>query len=257
MLKKRRYTDIAGGRHLTKIITVLTIASLLLSGCGGKSVILSESAADLDLDFQKMKKENSDVFAWLYIPDTGIDYPMVQSSEGDDEYDTYHNAAKQEDPKGAIYIDAANLSDMCDFNVVIHGSAPSDGTMFGNLDKFLDRAYFEEHDYAYVYRDDNALTYYIIAAYTRDQGELLQQYDFSYASGCQEFIDEIYDSRNMTKIIRSGCEEGLKPEHFLITLTAPNKDIPGKQTVVIGCLVGDAAGIMDREIDYGDGEYLE
>ena len=257
MLRKRRYTDICGDKFFAKVIAVVTSASVLLSGCGlQKSIILSESATDMHLDFQELKKENSDFVAWLYIPDTGIDYPILQASDGDDLYYTTHNAAKKEDARGALYIEAANLRNMCDFNEVIHGSSAYDGAMFADLDKFLDRAYFEKHDYAYVYMDCNALAYYIIAAYTRDDGNLLEQYDFSYASGCREFIDEIYDARDMNKIVRSGCETGLEPEHFLITLTAPSRHIPGKQTVVIGCLMGDAAGIMDREIDYGD-EYLE
>ncbi|MEE3451830.1 MAG: hypothetical protein VZR27_14275, partial [Acutalibacteraceae bacterium] len=82
-----------------------------------------------------------------------------------------------------------------------------------------------------------------------------EQYDFSYASGCSEFIDEIYSKAGMNGIIREGCESGLSPEHFLITLTTDSITEPGRQTVVVGCLVGDAAGKINREIDYGNEEY--
>ena len=100
--------------------------------------------------------------------------------------------------------------------------------------------------------EDNSLIYYIIAAYTRDDTKLLAQYDFTYASGCMEFINEIYRKGDDSKIIRDGCETGLKPEHFLITLTTDSTDEPGKQMVVIGCLMGDVAGKIDRDVDYGD-----
>ena len=44
----------------------------------------------------------------------------------------------------------------------------------------------------------------------------------------------------------------LAPENFLITLTTPSIDEPGKQTVVIGCLVGDVRGDIDRYVDYSE-----
>ncbi|WP_155838106.1 hypothetical protein [Butyrivibrio sp. FCS014] len=43
-------------------------------------------------------------------------------------------------------------------------------------------------------------------------------------------------------------------ENFLITLSTRNNDDPSKQTVVIGCLVGDVRGEIDRYIDYSDPE---
>ena len=44
------------------------------------------------------------------------------------------------------------------------------------------------------------------------------------------------------------------PENFIVTLTAPNRDDPSKQTIVIGCLVGDVRGQIDRVVDYSDPE---
>ncbi len=238
------------------------LAIAVLTGCGLKKDsedlagqgARDETAADSHVDFAKLRELNSDIFAWIYVPDTRIDYPVVQSSEGDDYYYIYHNVNKEEDPKGAIYTEAANLTNMCDFNEVLHGQSPDDGTMFADLGKFLDRPFFEEHPYIYIYMDGNALIYYTFAAYTRNNTRLIQQYDFTYASGCQQFLDEIYDGRSMNKIVRTGWENAVEVDNFIITLTTTNKDDPSRQTVVVGCLVGDVQGVIDRFVDYSDPE---
>ena len=261
MRKACRYNYVSMN-PLKGCFAVMAVAAIL-TGCGrsgdavanaDNSVVRDESAADSHVDFGSLRRVNSDVFAWLYVPDTDIDYPVVQSSDGDDSFYVTHNLAREEDPKGAIHIEAANLKNMCDFNEVLYGTAPEDGTMFAGLNKFLDRKYFEDHKYIYVYTEGNALIYYVFAAYSRENTKLLSQYDFSYASGCREFLDEIFSARSMNKNVRAGWDKAVEVENFIITLTTPNADDPSKQTVVIGCLVGDVRGEIDRDIDYSDPE---
>ena len=242
-------------------IGVCVISLIALVGCGLKTSKADEtankggrdeSATDSHVDIGELKKTNSDIFAWLYIPDTEIDYPVLQNDHGDDSFYKDHNMLKESDPNGALYIEAANLTNMCDFNEVIHGSSPSDGTMFAGLGKFLDRTYFEERPYIYCYLEGNALIYYTFAAYTRNNNRMLEQYDFTNAHGCQDFLDEIYSSRSMNKIIRSGWENAVTPKNFIITLVTQDPADPSKQIVLVGCLVGDVAGTIDRDIDYSD-----
>ncbi len=261
MGKTCRYNNVS--MNALKFGLTMILAAMLLVGCGkgnGNADIAitdgarDESAADSHVDFEKLKQTNSDIFAWLYIPDTDIDYPVVQNGDGDDSFYLNHNVYREEDPKGAIHIEAANMKDMCDFNEVLLGSAPEDGDMFAGLNKFLDRSYFEDHKYIYVYTEGNALIYYVFAAYSREDTKLLQQYDFSYASGCREFLNEIFSSKSMNRNVRAGWERAVEVENFLITLSTQNTDDPSKQTVVIGCLVGDVRGEIDRYIDYSDPE---
>ena len=242
-----------------KSIFLAAITLIMLTGCGKKSydeeLALQHGgrngqASDAHVDFEELKKENSDIFAWIYVPDTNIDYPVCQNMDGDDFFYKTHDAFGREDPKGAIYTECANLTDMCDFNEVFHGSSPSDGTMFADLQKFLDKSYFDDHEYIYVYLDGNALVYYVYAAFTRNDTRLLETYDFTYASGCQAFLDEIDHGKSMNKMLRTGWEGAVKPENFIITLSTQNTDDPSKQTVVVGCLVGDVRGTIDRVVDY-------
>ena len=260
-LYRKKYIDKSWVKKCLAAFLVL----LLITGCGKKestdqkniSGARDESSFGSHVDFSQLKKQNEDIFAWLYVPDTAIDYPVCQSMEGDDSYYISHNAMKQEDPKGAIYTECANLKNMCDFNEVLHGSSPSDGSMFSDLQKFLDRKYFDEHEYIYIYTEGNALIYMTFAAFVREDIRLLAQYDFTYASGCQAFLDEIYENKSMNKIVRNGWEKQVEPENFIITLTTHFAEDPSKQVVVVGCLVGDVRGEIDRVMDYSDPESEE
>lgn len=209
--------------------------------------INAESGKDGEIDFVSLKEENPDIFGWLYIPGTDIDYPVLQSSEADDFYET-HDAYGRENKSGALYTELANLTNMCDFNTVIHGKDADVKGPFSELYRYTDETFMEEHGEAYFYMEGNVLTYEIFASYERENTSLIRTYDFTYASGCQAFLDDLYENRVMGKVIRKEWE-GVTPYHFLITLTTQREDNPDKQFVVVAALVGDAAGVIDRVVE--------
>ena len=212
------------------------------------SVILRESAQDAQVDFRALKEENPEIFAWIYIPDTSIDAPVAQSGESD-EYYASHNITKENDENGALYIEAATLTSMCDFNTVIHGNTAEDGEsgLFAELYQFSDPDYFDSHEQMYLYLEDNVLTYEIFAAYERENNSLIRTYDFTYLSGCDQFLKDMYGIRSMNMMIRSGWED-VTPYHFLVTLTTSRGKDSDSQFVVLAALIEDPAGTIDRAV---------
>lgn len=207
--------------------------------------IAGQSGADGQIDFAALQEENQEIFAWIYIPETDIDCPVLQSMHGDDFYET-HDACGQEDDNGAVYIELANLASMCDFNTVMHGRTGKDEKgPFAGLYRFADPDYFEKHENLYLYLDGNVLTYEIFAAYERENTSLLRSYDFTYLEGCEQFLNDLYSIRDMRMNLREGWE-GVTPYHFLITLTTQREDSPDKQFVVLAILTQDKAGTIDR-----------
>ena len=81
--------------------------------------------------------------AWLYVEDTNIDYPVMQ---GEDNFE-YLNM----DPygefslSGAIFLDYRCEEDLTDAYSLVYGHHMEHGKMFGALDDFKDRAYFDAH----------------------------------------------------------------------------------------------------------------
>ncbi len=174
------------------VLTVMTIINAVMVGCGIiQANTATESEADIvqnaetsAIDFAALKEKNPDIFAWIHIPDTQINYPVLQSEEADDFYES-HNAYGQEDHSGAVYIELANLTSMCDFNTVLHGKTePDESGLFADLYRFADPDFFEEHELIYLYVDGNVSTYEIFAAYERENTSLIRTYDSTYTAGC-------------------------------------------------------------------------
>jgi len=212
------------------------------------SVIVDESTPSDEIQnnaqdkLAGMMSSNEDVFAWITVDGTNIDGPVLQSWEEDDYYAS-HNDQKRLDSNGAMYIEMANMANMCDFNTVIHGSGGEQG-IFAELVNFENPDFFEKHEEFVIYLPDNKLTYEIWAVFERDNTSLIREYDFTYQSGCRQFLDDVYGDKVMGKQIRGGWGD-VNENMFMVTLTVDNPD-SDKQLVVIGALVDDEAGTIDR-----------
>lgn len=244
--KAAAHTDGRAEEQTTGMAAVTDLNTDDTGGEGNTTGIAGETAKDAKIDFAALRAENKDIFAWIYLPDTEIDCPVLQSEEADDYYES-HNAYGEVSEEGAVYTELANLKNMCDFNTVLHGRTTKDGEdgIFAELYRFADPDFFENHETVYLYLDGNLLTYEIFAAYEREDTSLIRTYDFTYISGCQQFLDDMYGTRVMGKNIREGWEN-VTPYHFLITLTTQKENDTEKQFVVLAALVHDAAGAIDR-----------
>ncbi len=207
--------------------------------------ILGESAADNYIDFAMLQEKNPDIFAWLYVPGTGIDVPVLQSHISDEYYIT-HDAMGEENSLGAVYTEMPNMMNMCDFNTVIHGDDLDEDSPFKPLHSYEDADFFDSYSEFYLYLPDNVLTYEIFVAYYDEGSDILRRYDYTTYAGCEAHLQDIYTKRSMNRNFRDGWE-GLTPYHFLVTLDGKVRE-DGTQYVVIGALTNDAAGQIDRVI---------
>ena len=105
------------------------------------------------LSFQDLRRMNPEVFAWLTVNDTPIDYPLVQASNNEKYINT--NAEGDYTLSGAIFLDYRNSPDFNDFNSIIYGHHMEQKMMFGSLSDFGDEAYFQDHPYGNLYFNDS------------------------------------------------------------------------------------------------------
>ncbi len=236
------------------VVTLLGMTTGLLA-CGNSRDAVSEvdssletgASTNMTAELGRMIEKNPDVFGWLYVPGTGINYPIAQNIDGDDTYYLTHDpGGVEESDKGGIYIESANLMDMCDFNTVIHGKTTSDGDMFSELWNFADADFFKEHDQFYIFLPDNTLTYEIWTAYDAPNENILSSYDLTEEEGCVRYLEDMKNNWNSKTNFREGWDEGVDPDNFLVTLSTVDEKYPDRQWIVVGCLVGDEAGTIDR-----------
>lgn len=131
------------------------------------------------VDFEKLKKEeNEDIYAWIRIPDTKIDYPIVQHPEDDNYYLTHTIDGTYGFP-GAIYTELYNQKNFQDTMTVIYGHNMKDGTMFRDLYKFMDKEFFDTHEDFSIYLPEREIKYKVLAAWQTNDQRILVWNDFS------------------------------------------------------------------------------
>lgn len=157
----------------------------------------SEQGSGQDVvDFEYLWTVNQDIIAWITIPGTNIDYPVLQHPS-DDSYYLNHNIDGSSGYPGCIYIEGLNSADFTDPNTVLYGHNLKAQTMFTELHKFENRDFFEENDEVIIYLPDRMLQYRIFAAHVYDDRHLLYSFDFSDEDIFDGFLQSIYDIRDM------------------------------------------------------------
>ncbi|MBO6128540.1 MAG: class B sortase [Pseudobutyrivibrio sp.] len=117
---------------------------------------------DIDVDFEGLKKLNSDIVGWIYFEgDVGISYPLLYS--GDDYY-LKHNYQKEEESAGSIYIDKNNNPDLTDAHTLIYGHNMRNLAMFGKLRYYkTEEDYLDDHRYFQLITESGIYRYEIFA----------------------------------------------------------------------------------------------
>ena len=100
--------------------------------------------------FEELRAMNPDVIGWLTIYDTTIDYPVLRSPNSNDDY-LSRNAEGEWEGSGSLFLDHNNRSDFSDFNTIIFGHHMAGPAMFGQIDEFLNKDFFDEHEYANLF----------------------------------------------------------------------------------------------------------
>lgn len=131
---------------------------------------------DKEIDITQLQSTvNPDIYAWLYIPDTGIDEALLQHPE-DGFYYLTHNSKGEDDENGALFTQLFNSRDFSDNVTVIYGHNGENDTGFSRLKLFADPEFFKSHPYIFVYTKDAVLLYETFAAYESDDKLIVMFY---------------------------------------------------------------------------------
>ena len=87
------------------------------------------------IDFAALRRRYPDIYAWLEIPGTAVDNPLLRHP-ADDCYYLSHNLDGSEGYPGCLFTESCDAQDFSDFNTVIYGHNMKDGTMFGRLTQY-------------------------------------------------------------------------------------------------------------------------
>lgn len=110
-----------------------------------------------------LKAINSDIYGWIKIDGTRVDYPVVQGEDND--YYLRYTFAKDYMYSGALFVDCNNSKSLLEnYNTVIYGHNMTDGSMFHTLFNFRDKKFFE-NGLVEITTDDGLYIYEIFSAH--------------------------------------------------------------------------------------------
>lgn len=169
-----------------------------------------------NLDWASLYAENKDIYAWIYIPGTQVDYPVLQSAS-DDTYYLNHNIDGSYGKPGCIYTEKINSKDFTNYNTVLYGHNMKNGEMFGCLHDYEDKTFFDENPYVYVYTEEKTYVYEIFAAYTATNAHILNTNDFSTQEGFADYLDNVVYNKALTGNFRNDTR--VTSDNRIITLS--------------------------------------
>lgn len=146
---------------------------------------------NLNIDFVSLRSEqNDDIYAWIYIPDTKINYAVLQHPT-EENYYLDHNIDDSKGYPGCIYSQSLNSKDFSDRNTVLYGHNMKNGSMFAGLHLYSDYEYMSQHPYVFVYTEDYTLVYKVFAAQRSDDRHQLKEYNLGTTSGWLDYISNL------------------------------------------------------------------
>ena len=104
------------------------------------------------LSLQELALINPDTRGWLTIPDTHVDYPVLQGND-DMEY-INKDVFGEFSLSGSLFLSCRNSSDFSDGYSLIYGHHMDHGGMFGDVVEYTDISYFEKHMEGWLYLVD-------------------------------------------------------------------------------------------------------
>lgn len=190
--------------------------------------------AENPINFEELQKINEDIYAWIKIPNTQIDYPIVQNEVDDyylrrSIYDKYLTA-------GSIFTNKSNSKDFTDPVTVIYGHNMRNETMFRMLHKFEDKEFFDSNEFFYIYTPGHKFTYRVVSALKYDNRRITAAYDFSDLEQIESFQ---YSIMNPKYDLFNSRDVNLTTEDKIVTLSTCVNNKPKNRYLVNGVLVKD------------------
>lgn len=169
------------------------------------------------VDFEKLQEINPELYAWVRVPNTAIDYPVAQHQGEDQEFYLHRDMYGNSQYAGCIYTENLNRMDFTDPVTVLYGHNMKNGSMFQNLHYFLDAGFFEENKYIYIYIPGKTLIYEIFSAYPYDDRKILTSFDFRDEEVLEKYLEECQHPRSMEALTRDEIE--INTNSKIITLS--------------------------------------
>lgn len=176
-------------------------------------------------NFQNIKNENNDFVAWIQIPNTKIDYPVLQTSN---DFYLKHDFYKKKSPLGSIFMDSVNTKN--DKNIVLYGHHMKSGKMFAFINEYSKKEVFNENKLIEFDTEEKLSDYEIIAAFKVKENELNEISEILLMDNNENFdkLVQFVEKRNLV----DGGDGFSYEDHYLTLMTCEYSNKNGRFFVI-------------------------
>lgn len=177
----------------------------------------------------ELEEENKDIYAWINIPNTNVNYPVAQSG-ADDNFYLDHDIHKNYSFPGTIYSQSCNKKDFSDRVTVLYGHNMLDGSMFATLHNFSDPDFFDDNKYIYIFTENRKLTYEVVSAFIYDDRHIMNSFNFTDDAVYAQWQKEALNPRSVSSNVRKDIKLN-KDDKMLVLSTCLNGGGDGRYLV--------------------------
>lgn len=189
-----------------------------------------DSSDENENALSEIQQINGDVVGWITIPDTAIDFPVVQS--GDNDYYLHRDLKRQESVVGVPFLDYRCAADFSDFQSIIYGHHIKGGRMFSGLTEFQNNEYFNSHSSGYLTTENRQYRVQFFACLNVKNDSFIYQTVFLTE---EEKVNLLGNIKDQSLQLRE-FEESDMLDRQLVTLSTCSYEFTDARTVLIGYL---------------------
>lgn len=199
--------------------------------------VSSTATAKNPIDFNSLIKKNNDIYAWIKVPGTKVDYPIVQSKIDDDFYLKHSATDKSYSSSGAVYTQSINRKDFTDRVTLVYGHNGYGDTYFTTLHRFEKQDFFEKHSKFVIYTPTQKLTYRIVSAFKYDDRHIMNSFDFHNDDIFKQFIDMIQNPTSANKNVRNSLDKEITINDNIVVLSTCFTGQKSNRYLICGVLI--------------------
>lgn len=158
---------------MKQFIQISCIIVMIYSGVQLAKYVYTYFAVEKELEEVQLVVQNEELTAlqdihpnivgWLTLEGTRLNNPILQAADND--FYLRHNYKDEESRGGSIFMDFRNDANELGRHTIFYGHVLRNGTMFGDLDKFAEQAYANEHPVLSYETTKNKYELHVFAAY--------------------------------------------------------------------------------------------
>ena len=188
-----------------------------------------ENQEERKIDINKLYEENKDIVGWLKIDNTTINYPIMQNIN-DPNYYLHRDFYKNYSSYGTPYM--AKQCNLNSDNIVIYGHHMKNNKMFGELEKYKSKDFYNNHKIITFTTLEKEYSYEIFAVfkttvYTKNTFRYYENINFENKKMYNNFINICKDK----SLYQTGIK--IKDKEKLITLSTCEYSNKNSRLVIV------------------------